>query len=134
MNQKRVIMITALIFSMLFTGFYYLLFSYTVKNEDILHKTLYMNQVGLYKQEDTMKEMMEKLKKNGIDSYTWKQGDVTAVVCYISTNIDDTKNGQDKLTSLKLNYIQKTAQIESNEVAKLIDEKKYQEVLERIAE
>lgn len=134
MNQKRMIIISALVFSILFTGFYYLLFSYTTQNEDILHKTLYMNQVGLYKQEDTLKKMQKKLKDQGIVSYTWKQKDVTAVVCYISTNIDDTKNGQDKLKSLGINYIQKTADIESNEVAKLIDEKKYQEVLERIAE
>lgn len=134
MNQKRMIVVAALVFALLFTGFYYLLFSYTVQNEETLHKTLYMNQVGLYKRDDTMKEMQQKLKDNGISSYTWKQGDVTAVVCYISTNVDDTKNGQEKLKSLKLNYIQKTANIESNEVAKLIDEKKYQEVLERIAE
>ncbi|WP_158554171.1 hypothetical protein [Absiella sp. AM54-8XD] len=45
MNQKRMIIISALVFSILFTGFYYLLFSYTTQNEDILHKTLYMNQV-----------------------------------------------------------------------------------------
>lgn len=134
MNQKRMIVIAALIFSVVFTGFYYLLFSYTVQNEQTLQKTLYMNQVGLYKQDDTMKKMQQKLKDNGIPSYTWKQGNVTAVVCYISTNVDDTKNGQEKLKSLKLNYIQKAASIESNEVAKLIDEKKYQEVLERIAE
>ena len=61
MNQKRMIIISALVFSILFTGFYYLLFSYTTQNEDILHKTLYMNQVGLYKQEDTLKKMQKKL-------------------------------------------------------------------------
>lgn len=134
MNQKKVIIIAALLFSLLFTGFYYLMFSYHVQNDASLHKTLYMNQVGLYKQQDTMEKMQKKLKDNGIESYTWKQNDVQAVVCFVSTNIEDTKNGQAKLKSLGMNYIQKTASIESNEIAKLIDEKKYQEVMERIAE
>lgn len=134
MKQKKMILIAGLTFSLLFTGIYYLLFSYTMQNEELLHKTLYMNQVGLYKQEDSMKDMQKKLKENGITSYTWKQGDVTAVVCYVSTNLEDTKNGQEKLKSLEMNYIQKTAAIDSNEVAQLIDEKKFQEVLERIAQ
>lgn len=134
MKQQRAIIIAALVFSIVFTAVYYLLFSSSMTSTNLLHKTLYMNQVGLYKQDDTMKEMQEKLKKEGIDSYTWKQGDTTAVVCYVSTNLDDTKNGQEKLKTLGINYIQKTAEIDSNEVSKLIDDKQYQEVLERIAQ
>lgn len=134
MKQQRTIILVALIFSIVFTGIYYLLFSNSMNNAAVLHKTLYMNQVGLYKQEDTMKEMQDKLKQNGIDSYTWVQGDTTAVVCYISSNLDDTKNGQEKLKSLGINYIQKTAEIDSNEVAAFIEEKQYQEVLKRIGQ
>ena len=134
MKQQRAIILAAIVFSLIFTGVYYALFSSSMSSSSLLHKTLYMNQVGLYKQEDTLQEMKDKLSKEGIDSYTWQQGDTTAVVCYVSTNVEDTKNGQEKLKTLGINYIQKTAEIDSNEVSSLIDEKKYQEVLERIAQ
>ena len=51
MNRKRIIILLALFFSILFSSFYYMLFS--VIGTSSSQKTLHMNQVGLYKEEKT---------------------------------------------------------------------------------
>lgn len=137
MNNKKVIGIVAICFSILFSGFYYVIFSTTITSSDktsekVEKKTLYMNQVGLYKQQESVKEMQDKLAKEKITSFTMKQKDLTAVVCSVSIDEKETKKEQAKLKELGLSYIQKNVTVENTEIVKLIEQKDFAKALERI--
>lgn len=132
MENKKLIVLFAAAFSILFSIIYYFLFSMTIQNAAKDSRTLYMNQVGLYEKKDSITSMQDTLKKAGLQAYTLKQKDLTAVVCSVNTNESETKKEQAKLKELKYSYIQKSVRVEDQEVVKLIDQKEYARALERI--
>ncbi|MEG1732633.1 MAG: SPOR domain-containing protein [Longicatena sp.] len=131
MENKKLLVLFGIGFSIIFSLLYYFLFS-TMLISNVEKRTLYMNQVGLYKQEDSIKEMKGKLEKAGLTSYVVKQGDAKAVVCNVSSDVKETKEGAKKLKTLKFNYIQKKVSVENNAISKLIDNKEYAKALEGI--
>lgn len=132
MENKKLIIVFATAFSVLFSIVYYFLFSMTITTESNEKRTLYMNQVGLYEKKDSVTDMKKKLEKAGLKGYTMKQKDLTAVVCSVSTDEKETKKEQEMLKNLKYSYIQKSVRVEDSEVVKLIDQKEYAKALERI--
>ena len=131
MENKRLIVFFAVLFSIVFSIVYYALFT-TLSDAEAQKRTLYMVQVGLYKQQDSIDDMQQKLKKEGISSYVWKQGKTTAVVCGVDVDEKQTKKVESVLKKKKYNYIQKSVTITDVKLATLIDKKEYGEVLERI--
>lgn len=131
MENKRLIVFFAVLFSILFSVVYYLLFS-TLASADAEKRTLYMIQVGLYKQQESITDMQKKLQKEGIATYTWKQGKTTAVVCGVNKDEKQTKKVESILKKKKYSYIQKSVTITDSTLAALIDKQEYGKVLERI--
>ena len=127
MENKRLIVFFAVLFSIVFSIVYYALFT-TLSDAEAQKRTLYMVQVGLYKQQDSIDDMQQKLKKEGISSYVW----TTAVVCGVDVDEKQTKKVESVLKKKKYNYIQKSVTITDAKLATLIDKKEYGEVLERI--
>ena len=95
MNRKRIIILLALFFSILFSSFYYMLFS--VIGTSSSQKTLHMNQVGLYKEEKNLEEAKQKLEEDGFHVYQMKKGDVTALVCGVNEDKKKTEEEQKEL-------------------------------------
>ena len=128
MENKRLIMLFGILFSVVFCLMYYVLFSFTLGKANDDKRTLYMNQVGLYEKAQSVQDMQEKLEKEGLKSYTMKQDKLTAVVC----GEKESQQVQQKLKALKYSYIPKDVTVENSDVVKLIDEQAYDKALERI--
>ena len=116
-ENKRLIMLFGILFSVVFCLMYYVLFSFTV---------------GLYEKAQSVQDMQEKLEKEGLKSYTMKQDKLTAVVCGVSSDEKESQQVQQKLKALKYSYIPKDVTVENSDVVKLIDEQAYDKALERI--
>ena len=132
MENKRLIMLFGILFSVVFCLMYYVLFSFTLGKANDDKRTLYMNQVGLYEKAQSVQDMQEKLEKEGLKSYTMKQDKLTAVVCGVSSDEKESQQVQQKLKALKYSYIPKDVTVENSDVVKLIDEQAYDKALERI--
>lgn len=132
MENKRLIMLFGILFSVVFCLVYYVLFSFTLGKANDDKRTLYMNQVGLYEKAQSVQDMQEKLEKEGLKSYTMKQDKLTAVVCGVSSDEKESQQVQQKLKALKYSYIPKNVTVENSDVVKLIDEQAYDKALERI--
>ena len=130
MENKRLIVLFGILFSAVFCLIYYVLFTLGKAGDG--KRTLYMNQVGLYEKAASVKDMQEKLEKEGLKSYTLKQEKLTAVVCGVSTDEKESQQVQQKLKKLKYSYIPKNVTIENTAVVELIDEQAYDKALERI--
>ena len=132
MENKRWITISAILFSVVFAFVYYVLFSFTLGKADIDQRTLFMNQVGLYEKQSSVKNMQDKLEKEGLKSYTMKQEDLTAVICGVSTQEKESNEIQEQLKKLNYSYIPKSVTLKDAVIIDLIDAKSYEEALERI--
>ena len=133
MENKKLIVFFATCFSIVFSLGYYFLFTLNIDSSTSVGKrTLYMNQVGLYEKEDSINKMKERLKKDGMTSYTLKQDALTALVCSVSTDQKASQSEQQKLTDLTYTYIAKSVTVDDPEIVKLIDKKQYEEALDRI--
>lgn len=132
MNQKKTIILLGMLFSLIFALFYHVLFTFVLQETEKETRVLYVNQVGLYQQDKSIQAMQEKLEKNDIESYTMKQKEITAVVCGVSTQEKENELIQNKLKELKYSYITKKITVENAEIISYIDEKKYEQALERI--
>lgn len=130
MNRKRIIILLALFFSILFSSFYYMLFS--VIGTSSSQKTLHMNQVGLYKEEKKLEEAKQKLEEDGFRVYQMKQGDVTALACGVNEDKKKTEEEQKELADKNYSFIEKSVTVSSDEITDLIKQKKYKEALEKI--
>ena len=133
MENKRLIVLFAAVFSVVFSIFYYFLFQVTLsKNGGNEKRTLYMNQVGLYEKQEGVDATIEKLKKEGLTGYSLKQGNVTAVVCSVGVDESVVKKEQETLTSLKYNFIEKSVTVDDQSIVTLIDKAQFDKALERI--
>lgn len=134
MENKKLIMMFAAGFSLVFAILYYGLFAMigNVSATSPGEKTLYMNQVGLYREEKSIDGMKADLQASGIDSYTWSQDDLQAVVCGVSFDEAQTKAVQETLKAAEITYIEKSVTVSDAQTLELIDQQSYQEALERI--
>lgn len=132
MENKRLIIVFAAGFSIVFSIVYYFLFSMTLTSGGSEKRTLYMNQVGLYQKQESIDGMKTTLKEAGFVGYTLKQGELSAVVCSVSLEEASTKKEQEKLKAKNFSYIQKSVSVEDPEIIKLIDQKEFDKALERI--
>lgn len=132
MNQRKTIILLGMLFSLVFAFFYNVLFTFVLQETEQESRVLFVNQVGLYEKDKSIQSMQKKLEESGIESYTMKQQDVTAVVCGVSTQEEENTEIQEKLKELKYSYITKKITVENAEIIAYIDEKNYEQALERI--
>lgn len=91
-----------------------------------------MNQVGLYKKEESITSMKNSLKKAGLDAFVLKQDALTAVVSGVTTDKKASQSVQQKLKELKYTYIAKSVTVDDPEIVKFIEDKQYEQALDRI--
>ncbi len=132
MKERKAIILFGILFSLIFALFYQILFSFVTQKTEHESRILFVNQVGLYQQEKSIQSMQKKLGSSGIESYTLKQQDVTAVVCGVSTKEKENAEVQEKLKELEYSYITKKITIENAEIIAFIDSQDYKQALERI--
>lgn len=133
MGNRKLIYFFAVLLSGIFTVFYYAVFTtFSSSDAGISEKSLYMNQVGLYAQADSVNTIVEQLKSAGLDAYTRKSGDVTAVMTGVSTKKKDTKAQQETLTKLQYSFVLKKITTNDPKAIEAIDKKDYAAALEQM--
>lgn len=119
MNKKQMILCIGLFFSLLFALFYYGLFTYlSIGNTAV---SVYMNQVGLYKEEDNYMNVQESLEKQDIDSYIIDKDDIHAVVTGISLVEETVVNQQETLKELGYASIMKEVKVKDQNIINTIN-------------
>ncbi|MEG0264381.1 MAG: SPOR domain-containing protein [Erysipelotrichaceae bacterium] len=93
---------------------------------------LYMNQIGLYRQEESVKRVMGNLEAAGLRAYRSVNGELTGVVSGVSTNKKETIAQQKKLDQLHMSYLLKTISTNDSKVVNAINSKDYANALELI--
>lgn len=131
MGNRKVIVSFGLLFSAIFALFYYVLFT-TVSEQGTKEesRTLYVNQVGIYAEEDNAEKVYEKLKQEGFTPYRVNRDEKQIIMTSVSTKEDTTKEEGEKLQELEYSYITKKITVEGAKLAKAVDEKDYQKVLQ----
>ncbi|WP_302759333.1 SPOR domain-containing protein [Amedibacillus dolichus] len=134
MQNKKIIILYAVFFSVIFSLIYYFLFTVAFVSPQDKKIVLYMNQVGLYEQASGVESMMKRLQEAGLEAYAFEKDGLQAVVSGVSRKEKETQANGDKLSQLQQNYIMKKVTIEDPELVALIEEHKIDEVLERLNE
>lgn len=133
MENRKLIYLFGAIFSILFALFYFLLFDNFIASDSENGRTLYYNQVGLYKSSENSEKSIVNLKENGIDAYAITKDDLIAVVCGMSEDTFETKKQQEVLQSLGLSFIEKNIVISEPEMLTLLETKDYETLWEMIS-
>lgn len=135
MGNRKLIYFFAIILSCVFTVFYYVIFSGFEQPEKKTEKqSLYMNQVGLYAQEESVTNTMKKLQDAGLDAYRKKSGDLIAVVSGVNTTKKETEKQQEQLNALNINFILKKITTSDSAAISAIQSKDYATALELMKE
>ncbi|MDD3049373.1 MAG: hypothetical protein PHQ89_05320 [Bacilli bacterium] len=133
MKNKNLIYFFAISLSLIFSIFYLLVFHYYIpSNEDKKTATLYLHQIGLYKEKANAEQMNTDLNANQIIGYIYKKDDVYVVACGVSTDEAENKKIEDQLKAHSYSYISKQINVSDDEIAELLNEKSYQKALELI--
>lgn len=131
MNNRKLIYIFSLSLSLLFSIGYYIVFK-GIENEKVIERKLYMNQVGLYKENKSIENMKNTLISLSLTPYIYVKGDVRAVVTSVYEDERKTKEETEILKKANLNYVSKELTIKDEEVISYLDDKNYEKVLELI--
>lgn len=132
MENRKLIYFFGLLFSMIFAIGYTLLFHTFLQKDTTTSITLYYNQVGLYKSEDNANKVIQKLKEQSIDAYSFPQDDLHAVICSLSTNQETSKSQQEDLTRLQMNFIEKHLDIHDENIINALQNQEFDKALEMI--
>ena len=121
MANRRLIITFALAFSLVFSLFYYVLFT-TVDfgGGQQQTRTLYLNQVGIYAESENAQKICEQLKEQGLTPYQVEEDEEE----------DKTEEEGKKLEEMELAYITKKITVEGEEMSMAVDERDYQKVLQ----
>lgn len=130
MENRKLVYVFGILFSVVFAFLYFFLFDTLIPKEDPSIATIYFNQVGLYKDEENSAKTIAKLQEQQIDAYAIKKEDVTAVVCGVSEVQEDTKALQDTLTTLGISYIEKQIVVDDQNILQLWKDAEITKVLE----
>lgn len=133
MKNKKLIYFFAISLSIIFSLIYLLLFHYYIpSSEEVKSATLYLNQVGLYKEKANAEKMNLELQSDEITGYIYMKDDIYVVVCGVSADQKQTQKIEEQLKEHSYSYIDKVYQITDEEIVSLINANQYQDALELI--
>ena len=137
MNNKKLIYVFACGLSLLFAAVYYAVFVNLGSDDSkptASEVSLYMNQVGLYKQQDSVDKVKAQLQTIGLTGFQRNMGEVTAVVCGVSTSKQETVKAQAILTKNNITFLLKKVTVKDKTIIQKIEKKDYAGALELMKE
>ena len=131
MANRRLIITFALAFSLVFSLFYYVLFTAVdFGGGQQQTRTLYLNQVGIYAESENAQKICEQLKEKGLTPYQVEEDGRQIVMTSVYEEEDKTEEEGKKLEEMELAYITKKITVEGEEMSTAGDEQDYQKVLQ----
>lgn len=132
MENRKLIYMFGLLFSIVFASLYYFLFQAFLTVEDTSTFTIYYNQVGLYKSDENAQKVIHTLKEQDIDAYLFPQNDVNAIITGMSSEEAQTKQNQEQLKAIDMTFIEKSITTKQQEVKAALKAQDVNKVLELI--
>lgn len=132
MENRKLIYMFGLLFSIVFASLYYFLFQAFLTVEDTSTFTFYYNQVGLYKSDENAQKVIHTLKEHYIDAYLFPQNDVNAIITGMSSEEEQTKQNQEQLKAIDMTFIEKSITTKQPEVKDALEAQDINKVLELI--
>lgn len=131
MRNKKLVYLFAFVFSILFSFVYFFIFySYLpIKNNEAI--TLYMNQIGLYKEEENANKVKVSLETKDVKTYIYRNENLYVVVCGVGDK-EYVQTIGDTLKELNYSYVLKKVEITDEEICNYVKEENYEEALELI--
>lgn len=134
MKNKRLMISLAIGLSILFSLLYFILFEvYIPSTDQVSEKTLYMNQIGLYKDENNASKVRDTLKSKSIEAYIYKNKELYVIVSGVSESEKETEANAKLLKDNAYSYILKKVKIQDDTILQYIENKDIQKALEMIA-
>lgn len=145
--NRNAVRVIALIFCLIFTGFYYLVFNHSsVKDEinlnspkaeenssvDAAEKEIYWLQLGIFNEQGSVNELISRCAKIGIECHTYTKNDSITAFC---TPTDDPAALEDikkQLNEGQIEYYQKSALITDQKQLEKLQENSIEAYLEVI--
>lgn len=132
MENRKLIYLFGSMFAVLFSLFYLFLFNTVLTSANVESKTVYFNQVGLYKNSENSEKAVASLKEKDVEAFAIAKSDITSVVCGVSEDEATTKALQTTLDSIGITYIEKQVSFDDPDVIALWDQKEITKVLEMV--
>lgn len=134
MNNKRLMIIVAVVLSVLFSILYFIVFEVYIPSTSQAQKmTLYYNQIGLYKEEKNATKVADTLKENSVEAYIYKDKDIFVIVSGVSDKEKQTIENGEALKKSSYSYLLKKVKVQDTTISQCIKQKEYQKALELIA-
>lgn len=130
MENRKLVYLFGIVFSVIFALLYFFLFDTLLAQEKANSATLYFNQVGLYQDEENSTKTIAKLKEQDIEAYAIKKEELTAVICGVSEQREETQKLQTTLDTLGITYIEKQVTIEDPAILKEVNDQRIAKALE----
>lgn len=129
MENRKVIYLLGLVFSIVFAIIYYILFqTFLSQKEESL--TLYYNQIGLYQSSENAQKAAAQFKAQKIDAYVYTVDDMNSVICAISEKQEDTQAFGKKLKEMQIPYVEKTFVSQNHALSDALTKQDMKTVLE----
>lgn len=131
MRNKKLVHLFAFTFSILFSFVYLFIFhSYLpLKTDETI--TLYMNQIGLYKEESNANKVKTSLNEGNIETYIYKNEELYVVVCGVGEK-ENAENVGESLKGLNYSYVLKKVEISDRKIINYVKEENFEKALELI--
>ncbi len=127
MNKKSASIFLAVLLDLFFACFFLFALSQWKANEEII---LYMNQVGMFKENVNAEACMEKLKNLNLDAYRYQKDDLQIVVTSLTLNEKECIENQKILQENGFSYVLKNVASSGKDFVEAVNQKKYQRVME----
>lgn len=131
MENRKVIYIFGLMFSLVFAIIYYLLFQTFIGQKESQF-TVYYHQIGLYQNSDNAQKAIAQFKEQGIEAYLYEINDMNSVICDISNSQNEIQKSGEALKQKQIPYVDKELQTKNEAVLNALSENDKKTALELI--
>lgn len=131
MENRKVIYLLGLMFSITFAIIYYLLFQ-TFLDQKETQFTVYYHQIGLYKSSENAQKAITQFKEKNIEAYIYEINEMNSVICDISDSKSEAQKSGEVLKQKQIPFVDKTIQSQNEAVIDAISKKDYKTALELI--
>lgn len=132
MNRKSASLFLGISLNILFTALFLLMISYWKADSGEI--TLHMNQVGVFKESANAESCKEKIRKMGMEAYSYENDDLIMVVTSLNLNENLCIEDQKKLSSKQISSVLKKVTSSDSKFKKAVESNDYETVMELMSE
>lgn len=127
MRKKSAVIFVSMVLNICFATFFILFF---MQYQSQPKATIYMHQIGIFKENDNALQLTDDLSKLNIEAYSYKNDDLFVVVCNLSRTSEELKSKEALLADQNISYIEKEVSSSSAAFQKAIENQDFKQIME----